>query len=104
MLPFTGAMTGELADIAAAVAVIPNAGPPDWDAWIAMGLRIWAATQGADAGQAIWLEMVSARTRRTMKMRRSSAGIISASPGRIIRAPRCCSGEHGRRSRGGDPE
>ena len=36
--------------IAAALASIPNSGPPDWEAWNKVCMAIWAATGGTDVG------------------------------------------------------
>jgi AAA domain/Primase C terminal 2 (PriCT-2)/Bifunctional DNA primase/polymerase, N-terminal len=41
-------------DITAALAVIPNAGPADWERWNRIGLAVWAATEGHDVGLAAW--------------------------------------------------
>lgn len=45
---------GEVLDIIADLRDIPNAGPPDWDAWNRVGMALWAATQGRDAGREAW--------------------------------------------------
>ena len=49
-----GPPTAELRDIAAALALIPNAGAPDWESWNNTGLAIYAATEGAEAGWELW--------------------------------------------------
>jgi hypothetical protein len=40
--------------VVAAVSAIPNNGPADWEAWNRIGMAIWAATSGSEAGRAIW--------------------------------------------------
>ena len=40
----------------AAVSVIPNDGPPDWEAWTRIGLLIWAATKGDPEGLEIYMD------------------------------------------------
>ena len=37
--------------VVAALAVIPNTGPADWDAWNRLGMATWAATDGSEAGR-----------------------------------------------------
>jgi hypothetical protein len=49
-----GPPTAEIMDITAALALVPNDGPPDWEAWNNVGLAIYAATEGAEAGWALW--------------------------------------------------
>jgi hypothetical protein len=39
-------------DIAAALAVIPNNGPPDWDHWNRIGMATWGASGGSEDGLA----------------------------------------------------
>lgn len=41
-------------DVAAALAVIPNDGPADWEKWVRVGMATWAATGGRPAGFAAW--------------------------------------------------
>ncbi len=41
-------------DVAAALAVIPNDGPPNWDWWNKVGLAAHAATGGSAEGRATW--------------------------------------------------
>lgn len=41
-------------DVAAALGVIPNAGPADWESWNTVGMAAWAATGGSMAGFAAW--------------------------------------------------
>ncbi len=41
-------------DVAAALAVIPNEGPSDWEAWVRVGMATWAATSGSTTGLAAW--------------------------------------------------
>jgi hypothetical protein len=41
-------------DLCAALAVIPNQGPADWEHWNAVGMACWAASGGSDAGEAAW--------------------------------------------------
>ncbi len=43
-------LAGDLNDVAAAVRVIPNGGPADWNAFNRMGMAVWAATGGDPAG------------------------------------------------------
>ena len=33
---------------------IPNDGPSDWEAWNRIGMALWAATGGAEAGRELW--------------------------------------------------
>lgn len=42
--------------VAAAVAAIPNAGPPDWEAWNRIGMAIFAATGGSAIGGELFNE------------------------------------------------
>lgn len=41
---------GDITDVAAALAVIPNDGPADWDRWSRVGMAVWHATEGSDDG------------------------------------------------------
>ena len=41
-------------DIAAALAIIPNVGPTDWEAWNRVGMATWLATAGVPAGYDAW--------------------------------------------------
>jgi putative DNA primase/helicase len=41
-------------DIAAALAVIPNNGPADWDCFNKIGMATWHASGGSDEGYAAW--------------------------------------------------
>jgi hypothetical protein len=45
----------ELRDIAAALQIIPNDQPADWEEWNKIGLAIFAATLGTEAGRDLWL-------------------------------------------------
>lgn len=48
---------GQAADplaVAAALARIPNDGPPDWDAWNRVGMALWAAMDGSELGRETW--------------------------------------------------
>ncbi len=47
--------TADQGDLFAALNVIPNDSPPDWEAWNNMGMAIWAATEGSDAGLDMWM-------------------------------------------------
>ena len=40
--------------IAAALASIPNVGPPDWEQWNRVGMAVWRATGGSSAGWEAW--------------------------------------------------
>lgn len=42
--------------IAAAMAAIPNTGPPDWEQWNKIGMAIWAATGGSAIGGELFNE------------------------------------------------
>lgn len=44
------------ADLRAALEVIPNDTGLDWDGWNNIGMALWAATSGSDAGLKIWEE------------------------------------------------
>ena len=44
------ATADDIGDVAAALAVIPNDGPPDWEAWNRKLMALWAATAGSDIG------------------------------------------------------
>jgi hypothetical protein len=46
--------TADSLDVAAALAVIPNDGPADWEAWNRVGMATWAATGGSLSGLAAW--------------------------------------------------
>ncbi|GGK55716.1 DUF927 domain-containing protein [Salinarimonas ramus] len=39
-----------IVDVAAALAVIPNDGPADWEKWKRIGMAVWSATRGSDDG------------------------------------------------------
>ncbi len=45
----------DLEQLTAAMQLIPNDGAPDWHHWSAVGMAVWAATGGSDAGRALWL-------------------------------------------------
>jgi len=47
-------------DVAAALAIIPNDGPANWEAWNAVAMAVWAATGGSEAGR-VALDAWSAR-------------------------------------------
>jgi hypothetical protein len=47
--------TADQGDLFAALNVIPNDSPPDWEAWNNIGMAIWAATEGSDAGLDMWM-------------------------------------------------
>jgi hypothetical protein len=47
-------VVADIADITAALALIPNDGPPDWESWNSVGLAIWASTGGSGAGWVLW--------------------------------------------------
>ena len=42
--------TADLADIASAMNVIPNAGPADWSFFNRIGMALWVATEGSEQG------------------------------------------------------
>lgn len=46
--------TADSLDVAAALASIPNVDPADWEPWNNVGLAIWAATGGSEAGFHAW--------------------------------------------------
>ncbi len=46
--------SAEPQDVAAALAVIPNDGPPDWEHWNKVGMATWRATGSSLAGFAAW--------------------------------------------------
>ncbi len=48
-------LLADASDVAAALAVIPNDGPPDWERWNQIGMASWAATSGSADGLAAWL-------------------------------------------------
>jgi predicted P-loop ATPase len=51
-----GEPQAELERLGPAVAVIPNDGPADWDAWNRMAMALWAATGGGDDGRVLFHE------------------------------------------------
>lgn len=54
--PSRHGLTANILDIAAALRAIPNDGAPDWEAWNRVGMALWAATQGGEAGRELWHE------------------------------------------------
>ena len=46
--------TADLNDIEAAINVIPNDGPPDWELWNIIGMALWRATAAGPAGYKMW--------------------------------------------------
>jgi hypothetical protein len=46
----------DIARIAVALAQIPNCGPPDWEFWNRVGMAVWRASGGSDAGLRLWIE------------------------------------------------
>ena len=50
----TAPATAALIDIAAALALVPNHGALDWETWNNVGLAIYAATGGVQAGWELW--------------------------------------------------
>jgi len=46
-------LTADLARVASAVAFIPNAGPPDWEAWNHSLMALFAATHGSEEGREV---------------------------------------------------
>ncbi len=46
--------TADPLDVSAALAVIPNNGPADWEHWNKVGMATWAATSGSMSGFAAW--------------------------------------------------
>jgi hypothetical protein len=63
----------DAATLTTAMQLIPNDGPANWEHWNAIGMALWAATGGSDAGCALWHEW-SAGTRVTPPPRRKLAG------------------------------
>ncbi len=45
----------DLAQLAAAMRFVPNDGPADWEHWNSVGLALFAATGGSDAGRDLWV-------------------------------------------------
>jgi len=43
-------ISAEIEDVAAALSVIPNDGPPNWDHWKKIGMAIWSASGGSANG------------------------------------------------------
>ena len=57
ILPHTSSSQGQTADpldVVAALAVLFNDGPTDWEAWNRIGMATWAATEGSLSGFAAW--------------------------------------------------
>ena len=52
--PADGPATAEIFNIIAALTFIPNDGPPDWEHWNAIGMAIWVASGGSEAGFTAW--------------------------------------------------
>ncbi len=48
--------TADIQDVVAALAVIPNDGPADWDHWNSVGMAVWRASGGSNEGYDAWLE------------------------------------------------
>lgn len=46
--------TADPLDVSAALAVIPNTGPANWDHWNKVGMATWAATSGSTSGFSAW--------------------------------------------------
>jgi hypothetical protein len=46
--------TAPIEKLREAIAVIPNAGVTDWEAWNAFGLALWAATGGSEEGRLLF--------------------------------------------------
>ena len=44
----------DILDVMAALAVIPNDGPPDWEKWNNVGMAIWVACRGHELGFNAW--------------------------------------------------
>jgi hypothetical protein len=51
----SGNLAGASDDVAAAVAVLRNDGPADWDSWNRVGMAMFSATDGDDAGLDLFL-------------------------------------------------
>ena len=45
----------ELAQLAAAMGLIQNDQPANWEHWNSVGLALWAATEGGDGGRDLWV-------------------------------------------------
>ena len=52
--PSARGLVANIFDVAADIRAIPNDGPPDWEAWNRIGMALWAATRGAEAGRELW--------------------------------------------------
>ncbi len=51
---YDGDGRAETLDVIAALAAIPNEGPPDWEHWNAIGMAAWAASGGSHHAFAAW--------------------------------------------------
>lgn len=49
-------LTASIFDVAGWVSDIPNNGPSDWEAWKHVGMALWKATNGSEAGRDLWHE------------------------------------------------
>ncbi len=54
-LPSVYGPSADPLDVAAALAAIPNQGPPDWEHWNRVGMATWAATGGSLTGFVAWV-------------------------------------------------
>ena len=52
--PSARGLVANIFDVAADIRAIPNDGPSDWEAWNRIGMALWAATGGAEAGRELW--------------------------------------------------
>ncbi len=52
----TGDGAADIRDVVAALAVIPNDDPADWEHWNAVGMAAWVATGGSTPGFNAWAE------------------------------------------------
>ena len=88
-----GPPTAALGDIAAALALIPNAGPPDWESWNNVGLAIYAATEGGEAGWGLLARLVGQEPGRRCRCDPGALGALrhlAARPDRGGQAVRPC--------------
>ncbi len=71
-------------DIAAALAVIPNNGPADWEWFNKIGMATWHASGGSSAGYASWLAWSERHPLHDPELCRSRwSHYITAPPGKI---------------------
>ena len=66
-------------DIAAAMAVVPNDGPSDWEYFSRVGMAIWAATEGNEDGCEI-PRLVGAKPGARRRCSRRTLGALGRNP------------------------